>query len=468
MKARVSSAFVPARRACASGANSLREFAMNPTRTLAIGLLLAAVALFAAVSCGESEPAPTVTVAGTVAPAPDTNGAAPATPAAAVTAPTAMPAAPTATPVPEPTVASRESVADKLLPAITPAPGFRNVTSWINTEPFTLEDQRGKVVLIDFWTYTCINCIRTLPYIKSWHAKYADSGLVIVGVHAPEFEFEKDRQNVIDAMEEFGLEYAVFQDNDFGTWRNYNNRYWPAKYLIDKDGFIRYTHFGEGKYQETEDLIRVLLEDAGADLTGISPESAPEPVRDSAANVADPSMLQTRELYAGFERNFGAIQSQAIPPYILHPEYYEKVDAEVLYTDPGDHRNQFLYLHGLWRNEAERLVHARKTEGYEDYVALKFYGTSVNVVLGLESDEPYTVRVTLDDQPLTAAQAGVDVMFGAEGDTYVLVEESRMYNLINLPEYGGSELKLSSESDEFSVFAFTFGAYEGGEPQPQS
>ena len=434
---------------------------MNPTKTLAIGLLLAAVALFALVACGESEPATTVTVAGTVAPAPDTNGAAPS---AAVTSPTAMPAA-TATTAPEPTVSAAELHAAKLLPPTTTAPGFRDVTSWINTEPFTLEDQRGKVVLIDFWTYTCINCIRTLPYIKSWHSKYADSGLVIVGVHAPEFEFEKDRQNVIDAMEKFGLEYAVFQDNDFGTWRNYNNRYWPAKYLIDKDGFIRYMHFGEGKYQETEDLIRVLLEDAGADLSGISPESAPEPVRDSAANVSDPSMLQTRELYAGFERNFGALQSQSIPPYILHPEYYEEINADILYTDPGDHQNQFLYLHGLWRNEAERLVHARQTEGYDDYVALKFYGTSVNVVLGIDEGEPYTVRVTLDDRPLTDSQAGVDVMFGAEGDTYVLVDESRMYNLINLPEYGGSNLKLSSESDEFAVFAFTFGAYEGGEPQ---
>ena len=437
---------------------------MNLTKTLLLGLLLAATALFALVACGESEADATVTVVGTVAPAPDTNGAAPATPAAAITSPTAAPR-PTATPAPQPTVSVAESHAAKLLPPTTPAPGFRDVTSWINTEPFTLEDMRGKVVLIDFWTYTCVNCIRTLPYIKSWHSKYADSGLVIVGVHAPEFEFEKDRQNVIDAMEEFGLEYAVFQDNDFGTWRNYNNRYWPAKYLIDKDGFVRYTHFGEGKYQETEDLIRVLLEDAGADLSGISPESAPEPVRDSAANVADPSMLQTRELYAGYERNIGALQSQAIPPYILHPEYYEKFDADVLYTDPGDHRNQFLYLHGLWRNEAERLVHARSTEGYDDYVALKFYGTSVNVVMGLESDEPYTVRVTLDDRPLTETQAGVDVMFDSDSESFVLVEESRMYNLINLPEYGGGELKLSSESDKFTVFAFTFGAYEGGEPQ---
>ena len=434
---------------------------MRTTNALTLALLLALFAAFAAAACGGDAEDATVTVVGTVAPAQptaDTNGA---TLVTATDTPTSMPQD-TPTPQLTPTAVSAES---KLLPPTDPAPEFRDVTSWINTEPFTLADQRGKVVLIDFWTYTCVNCIRTLPFIKSWHSKYADSGLVIVGVHAPEFEFEKDRQNVIDAMAEFGLEYPVAQDNDFGTWRNYDNRYWPAKYLIDKDGFIRYSHFGEGAYQETEDLIRALLEDAGADLGGISPQTAPEPVRDAGANVSDPSMLQTRELYAGYERNVGALQSQRIPPYILHPEYYDKFDADVLYTDPGDHQNQFMYLHGLWRNEAERIVHARQTEGYEDYVALKFYGTSVNVVLGLESAEPYRVRVTLDDAPLTDAQAGVDVMFGANGETFVLVDESRMYNLINLPEYGGSELKLSSESDAFTLFAFTFGAYQGGEPQ---
>ncbi len=130
---------------------------------------------------------------------------------------------------------------------------------WLNSEPLTLSELRGKVVLVDFWTYTCINCIRTLPYLKSWHEKYADKGLVIIGVHAPEFEFEKDVENVKEAIKDFGIKYPVMQDNDFATWRAYDNHYWPAKYLIDREGNIRYTHFGEGDYDKTEAMIQQLL-----------------------------------------------------------------------------------------------------------------------------------------------------------------------------------------------------------------
>ena len=175
---------------------------------------------------------------------------------------------PEATNTPEPATATA-------VPAIDPrtgdeelAPELQRISSWINSEPFTLESQRGQVVLVDFWTYTCINCIRTFPYLRSWHKKYADKGLVILGVHTPEFEFEKLRENVIEAMGKFGIEYPVAQDNDYGTWGAFNNRFWPAKYLIDKDGYIRYTHFGEGAYQETEQVIRELLAETGADLGG--------------------------------------------------------------------------------------------------------------------------------------------------------------------------------------------------------
>ena len=147
------------------------------------------------------------------------------------------------------------------------APEFQGISNWINSEPLTMEDLRGKVVLIDFWTYTCYNCINTMPYLRDWHDKYADKGLVIVGVHSPEFDHEKPYENVVDATIRHELKYPVAQDNDFKTWRSYNNRYWPAEYLIDQNGVVRYRHFGEGAYEETENLIRDLLEETGADLS---------------------------------------------------------------------------------------------------------------------------------------------------------------------------------------------------------
>jgi len=144
------------------------------------------------------------------------------------------------------------------------APEFGGIEAWINGGPLTMEELRGKVVLIDFWTYTCINCIHTFPFLKEMHAKYADDGLVIVGVHSPEFEFEKSYDNVVEATQNDALVWTMAQDNDFITWRRYNNRYWPAEYLIDKDGVVRYTHFGEGAYAETEDVIRELLAEGGS------------------------------------------------------------------------------------------------------------------------------------------------------------------------------------------------------------
>ena len=377
----------------------------------------------------------------------------------------------TATPQPSKPVATAEPQASAHASIVTPATGkektvpeIRGIASWINSEPLTFEEQRGKVVLVDFWTYTCVNCIRTLPYLKAWHEKYADKGLVIVGVHTPEFEFEKDRDNVIEATEGFGLEWPIAQDNDFKTWRAFNNRYWPAKYLVDKDGLIRYTHFGEGAYDETELWIRGLLEEAGVDLSDISASTIPEPEYDDNVRGTDRETGLTREIYAGFERNYSALLSSA--PYVLHQEYYEEEDAEIFYTDPGGYRNHFLYLQGLWRNEAERLVHARETMNYEDYLALKFNATSVNAVMSPVNGGEYQVRVTLNDMPISPDAAGTDVMFDADGNGYITVDSARMYHIVNLPGYETHELKLSSNSPEFSLFAYTFGAYDGGEPAP--
>ena len=345
------------------------------------------------------------------------------------------------------------------------APELTDITAWLNSEPFTLESTRGSVVLIDFWTYTCINCIRTLPYLKDWHEKYADEGLLIVGVHAPEFQFEHELENVRGAVGKFGLEYPIAQDNNYGTWRAYKNRAWPAKYLIDKDGYIRYTHFGEGAYIETEQVIRELLAESGSQVASIEPSLFPDSELDPKSITGDAMTSFTRELYAGYERNYGALTSGSAPPYVQHNEYYEAPDRSFQYEDPGDHTNHFIYLQGFWNNAAESLNHARETEEYEDYIGVRFFATEVNAVMEPRNGEPYEVRVLVDDMPITMSLAGEDIMWDAEGNSFILVSEPKLYRVVRSPSFGEHELRLSSNSQEFSLFAFTFGSYLQESPE---
>jgi thiol-disulfide isomerase/thioredoxin len=156
------------------------------------------------------------------------------------------------------TAASGAAIAGPLKTSI-PAPEFTGIEKWLNSEPLTMQQLRGKVVLVDFWTYTCINCINTLPHVKSWHQKYKDQGLVVVGVHTPEYPFERNTDNVKTAIKRFDLRFPVAQDNRYATWGAYNNQFWPAFYLIDKKGQVVYTHFGEGEYAQTEAAIQALL-----------------------------------------------------------------------------------------------------------------------------------------------------------------------------------------------------------------
>ena len=345
------------------------------------------------------------------------------------------------------------------------APELSGITGWINSEPLTLAGLRGRVVLIDFWTYTCVNCIRTLSYLKDWDDTYSSAGLVIIGVHTPEFEFEKSREHVETAVETFEIRYPVAQDNDSMTWNAFGNKVWPGKYLIDGDGYIRYTHLGEGAYAETEEKIRELLSEVDADLGNTPAVAALEPRLDPAAMTALSEDGLTRELYAGYDRNRTAMSSGNSPPYFLHLEYYEFPDMDLMYEDIGERQNHYMALHGLWRNEPESIVHGRATQDYEDYIVLLFAATSVNAVMEQWADNPYEVRVLLDGAPLRPEDAGADVKFDEEGNSYVHVNSPRMYRLVDLDRFGRHELKLSSNSYEFSLFSLTFGAYEGGEPE---
>ncbi len=378
----------------------------------------------------------------------------PAPPVAAEVAPKPDP---TATPVPTPSLSLPITEDTLTAPRIM----GQGINEWVNSEELILEELQAenKVVLIDFWTYTCINCIRTLPYLKQWHDKYADRGLVIIGVHTPEFEFEKSIDNVKEAVEGFEIEYPVVQDNNYWTWNAFNNRYWPAKYLIDKDGYIRYSHFGEGKYDETEQAIRLLLEEADQAVADISDRENPiRLVAPNALSSRSPDGL-TRELYAGTHRNYSALRSGTRAPYVLNEEFYKRANTDTEYTDPGDWQNHHLYLQGLWHNGEESLRHARMTEDFEDYMGLRFNAVDVNVVLRTQSETPYTVQIRMDGEPLTSDTAGSDIWFDDEGRSFITVNEPRLYALVRLASFESHDLTLSSNSDEFEVFAFTFGAY---------
>lgn len=444
---------------------------MIKSNRFAVGLVVLAVLVsLAAVACGDNadpasnqESTDVASARPTLSPPRPTSKPSPETQPSPTDVPSET-ATPTETATQSDSVEESQPVTDALLSGRslddTLAAKLVGLQGWINSEPFTLEEQRGNVVLIDFWTYTCINCIRTFPALRSWHAKYADQGLVILGVHAPEFEFEKIRENVVQAALDNNLGWAIAQDNDHDTWRAFKNQFWPAKYLIDKDGYIRYTHFGEGSYAETEEKIQQLLAEAGASMTSIEVSDEFERYIDQQASASsDPYENQTRELYAGFNRNYNALAGGNTAPYVRQQEFYESPYQEIDYSDPGDHVNHFLYLEGLWVNGFEEVIHARETENYEDYVGIAFAAIEANVVVSVEDGETYEVRVTMDGGPLDSSQAGADIRFDDEGNSYILVDKSDLYHLVQLPEFGSHNLTLSSNSDKFSLFAYTFGSY---------
>ena len=335
-----------------------------------------------------------------------------------------------------------------------PAPAPLGLDGWINSEPLAVEDFRGKIVLLDFWTYTCVNCVRTLPFLKEWHEKYADEGLLIIGVHTPEFEFEKLHENVKMAASDLGIEYPVAQDNNRVTWSIYRVQAWPSKYIVDGTGFVRYYHRGEGSYAETEEVIRFLLEERGRDLSHIEASSEPDPQWITGSRATDPEEFITRELYGGTRRNidFGGA-------YIANQEYYEEAGVTREYTDSGERKNHFIFLQGSWLNESENLRHARTTDDYEDYLGIKFYANEVNAVLDVEPGAEYQFRITMDGGPIPQESAGADITYDDNGDSIVVVDSPRMYRLVRQQEVSAHELLLMPKDENFSLFSFTFGAY---------
>lgn len=292
------------------------------------------------------------------------------------------------------------------------APGFEGGTGWIKSQPLELIKlmAENKLVLVDFWTYSCINCQRTIPYLKQWWEKYQDKGLVIVGVHSPEFEFEKKAENVISAMEKYGVTWPVVQDNEFKIWRAYANNYWPAKYLVMPPGEIIYSHFGEGAYAETEALIRDSLTKLGYKLDQTKVAEVPEPgVRGGISP----------ETYLGYMRGrFG--NGEQI-----------KQNVSSIYEIDGQLMGDLAYLLGEWTVFEEYAL-----AGQGAQISYKFTAGEVNLVMRGEGKR---VKVYIDGQPIKE----------------VVIKESDLYNLYK-GERKTAVLRLEFEAG-VEAYAFTFG-----------
>ncbi|MGI0048297.1 MAG: thioredoxin family protein [Nitrososphaera sp.] len=316
------------------------------------------------------------------------------------------------------------------------APELAEISGYVNTDPVTLGDLKGKVVLVDFWTYSCINCIRTIPYLNAWHEKYADDGLVIVGVHTPEFEFEKDYNNVKAAVEKYEIEYPVAQDNDKGTWKAYENRYWPRKYLVDNEGYIRYDHIGEGSYAETEKVIQSLLSERaaymGANVTFDQSTSKPE-----NAQSVNFGRIDTPELYFGY-------QFARAP--LGNPEGF-KPDQTVKYTIPEDATiaSNRIYLDGEWKNNADHM----ELQGESGRIVLSYSAKAINIVAGGSGE----LQLSEDGSGLPGSSRGQDV----SEDGTVAVDGQKLYNLAMHEEYGRHQIVIDVSGKGFEIYTFTFG-----------
>jgi thiol-disulfide isomerase/thioredoxin len=324
-------------------------------------------------------------------------------------------------------LASRADVSN--LPVGPKPPGLDAAEGWINSDPLSKADLRDKVVVYDFWTYSCVNCVRTLPHLEAWYDRYADDGLVIVGVHSPEFEFEKDHGNVRDAVARLAVNYPVALDDNMAIWNQFSNQYWPAKYIADRNGHLRYLHFGEGAYGETESVIRKLL--------GI-PKSAPR-----AASVGDDSeqtdgfVSITPETYLGILRGTAAQEGVVTYPVVSGAPALDEVR-----------------LAGTWNAGDEQVT----SEDAGAAIVLRYRAREVNLVLGTASGTPVDVMIEIDGRPLNESERTAQTMVDADGSTFVRVSASDLYRLVLSPAVEEHTIRLTARGAGLEAFAFTFGS----------
>ena len=282
-----------------------------------------------------------------------------------------------------------------------------------------------------------MNCLRTLPHIRRWHEVYKDKGLVIIGVHTPEFAFEKKSDNVSAAIRDLNIKYPVILDPNYDIWKLFANRSWPHKYLLNHEGYIIYDHAGEGAYGATELAIQDALKEIGAkDLPAIGPDGS------EGGRVC---YRTTNETYLGFLRGHIGNDVEIFP------------DAEEAFTDNESKKEKGTpYVHGHWRVAGEYVEHTRRTSGANEYLRLDYEAFSVNLVMEIEAGKTAVVEVELNNQPLSADMAGEDVIF-ERGKSVVLVREPRMYRLVKAGQYHQGSLKVKTDASGLRAYAYTFG-----------
>ena len=344
-----------------------------------------------------------------------------------------------------------------LEPRIVRMPEFGS-GPWLNTHQTTLAKNqlRDHIVLIDFWDYACVNCLRTLPYLTRWHERYRDEGLIIIGVHAPEFKFGQIQTQIESALREHQITYPILLDNQYETWSRFANKAWPTKYLVDGQGYIRYRRQGEGYYRETEQAIQLLLKQQSPDLT--LPDLLP-PLRQEDAPGAV-CYRPTPELYAGYQG--GGLFGGALG----NPDGYQPQSPVFYDLPPLETRQEgAFYLAGVWQAWPEALAYAGQSGGQ---VVLPYRAATVNAVLSPSADvvevalelrpspaEPL-VFVQQDGRSLDPLIAGADVEFAANGQSYVRVNRPRLYQIVRNPNYAAHELTLTFAAPRLALYAFTF------------
>jgi thiol-disulfide isomerase/thioredoxin len=316
------------------------------------------------------------------------------------------------------------------------APEFLGLRGWLNTPPLTMDGLKGKVVLLDFWTYSCVNCVRSLPHMKMLHKEYAGEPFVLVGVHTPEFEFEKLPENVASAVKRFGIGYPVAIDSENTTWKLYGNQYWPRQTLIDSKGTIRWEHAGEGDYDKMEDRIRDLLKEVGRQAGRKDIDGSDE--MESFGFMPN----TTPEIYTGTLRSQGFGNGQVSVP-----------GTRTRYVDPGKHSRDVPYLSGDWTQFPEYIMHATNESGY---ILLKYGARNANAVLGVSGTKTARVDVELDGKPIEKGKAGADVQWDSMG-SFLLVVENRLYDIVRTKAFETRELKLIAKADDLRLYTYTFG-----------